>query len=182
MGWQWRYTSRVVGLVLLALVFVLVLAQERIGVWETSLAGQLATFVAEPQIGTVDNVIYFGIGTEHGYAVQVTSECSAVVLVAPLVVIAAFILWLGRFSIRSVLYALSISMASLVMLNQARFLLIIGSMSKWGYEGYEITHRYLGTVLTVFGATCAIALLLYQVSRLNPRWRMKKKRVTAPTR
>jgi len=95
-----------------------------------------------------------------GYAV--TEGCTVAFLVAPFFVIAALLTASGRTPPRRALGAVGVATLVFFTVNQARLLVVAGSMRLWGFRsGYERSHVFLGTILSTVGSVIGLLLFVW---------------------
>lgn len=104
----------------------------------------------------VDTSVIFLPGQRYaGYTVS--AGCTATLLVVPFFLVTAGLLAFTRFSLRRSLTALGVVTLLIYVANQARLLLIAGVMRAFGGErGYEVSHVFLGTIVSTLGVLFAI--------------------------
>jgi exosortase/archaeosortase family protein len=97
-------------------------------------------------------VVLFGLGTPGARGLRVTPECSALALVLPVVGVVAFLIGFGRrFSVGRVLMAGLGTCAVILTVNTIRVALIAMATQRWGAEGYEVSHLFVGSVVSLVG-------------------------------
>ncbi|RKS86693.1 exosortase/archaeosortase family protein [Microbacterium sp. AG790] len=92
------------------------------------------------------------------YVLQVTTECSAVFLTAPFLVVAALLLLSRRFRVTRVMVSLLLSVSLIVAVNEIRIAFVGAALSWWGVEGYGWAHTVAGSVLSIAAIAGAVAL------------------------
>lgn len=92
---------------------------------------------------------------------QITAECTALILIAPLIVLAAVLLVFTRARAWRIAVGLVLMWVIITAVNEARLALIGFSSSTWGIDlGYTISHTYVGSVIGIFGFVAGLAALL----------------------
>jgi exosortase/archaeosortase family protein len=103
-----------------------------------------------------------------GYAL--TAGCSVAFLLSPLYLVVAGLVTTARLTVRRALVSLVVVTAVLFTVNQMRFAVIALSMRTWGFDrGYEISHVFLGTLVSTLGVLGGLLLLLRQVTHEQRR-------------
>lgn len=97
-------------------------------------------------------------------ALKVTFSCSSVPLVAPLALLGAVLVCARRLSPRRVVAGVAAAAAIVFAVNLGRILLIAVVTANFGVDGYEVSHRVIGSAVTVAGACAAFALTFRIVS------------------
>jgi exosortase/archaeosortase family protein len=92
---------------------------------------------------------------------QITAECTALILIAPLIVLAAVLLVFTRARAWRITVGLLLMWIIITAVNEARLALIGFSSSTWGIDlGYTISHTYVGSVIGILGFVAGLAALL----------------------
>jgi exosortase/archaeosortase family protein len=153
--------TRIVGTgLLVALGVAIFWKQAAIRDDEASLAGRWFGALLSGSVGTSRDVVYFS--WLHGSAVgmRITSECTVALLLGPLCLLAAALLAFARTRWYRVLLGLSVGLATAVVVNQLRLVLIAVAMQRWGLSGYHVSHKFVGTVIALAGFVAAALLML----------------------
>lgn len=101
-------------------------------------------------------------------AFNITMECTALILLTPLAMVCALMLILTRIGLLRALLALIISVTATFILNQFRLGLIAWTTQTWGMDlGYEIGHRFIGSLIALFGF--ALGFLIFLWITFRPR-------------
>ncbi len=147
------------GLVLVAMVAAGVHANGLYRALEAKLA---ALTLAPFSKGTGSSGDTFYLHQKGGLiGLQITSECTALILIAPLVVLAAVLLVFTRARVWRIGAGLALMWVTITAVNEARLALIGFSSSTWGIDlGYTISHTYVGSVIGIFGFVAGLAALL----------------------
>ncbi|HEY0636085.1 MAG TPA: exosortase P [Pseudonocardiaceae bacterium] len=113
--------------------------------------------------------VYFGLGTDHAIGLRITPECTSAFLVVPLLLVAALMLGMRPRITRRVLLSLGAAVAVLVLVNQARMLVLVWLISDFGRDrGYYLGHTLFGSMVSVFGGAAALVLFVWLATR-GPR-------------
>jgi len=125
--------------------------------FEAALSSRLAGPFLPAGVHAFRDIIWLPSSSIAG--LEITSECTALLILAPLLVVSALLLavtslpW-WRFA------AATVSMVAVVMLaNVIRIVLICWATQRWGVTGYDVTHLFIGTVLGVLGFAAGVATL-----------------------
>ncbi len=101
------------------------------------------------------------IAPDNLVAFHITAECSAVVLVAPLLVVGAFFVLSQRIRWVRALAGIVSMLVVIVVANQLRLGLIAWATQMWGMShGYEITHRLVGSLIGIVGFIAGLVTLI----------------------
>jgi len=157
----WASVVVAVALAAAGVGFVLFDASVRRLEASTSAAVIAVTGFRSAAIGSA--VVFMNQGRAVGYSL--TPGCSVALLVAPLMLIVAALLFVRRLSLRRALTTAVVLVALLFTVNQCRFLVIAWSMREWGFRtGYERSHIFLGTIVSTIGVVVGLLLVLRQVT------------------
>jgi exosortase/archaeosortase family protein len=117
-------------------------------------------------IGTA--VVFVLRGHFVGYSLS--AGCTAAFLIAPFFLLAGAALVIApRLPVGRTLSTLAMIAALLFVVNQARLLVIAGSMREWGFvQGYDVSHVFLGTVVSTIGVVGGLVLFLARVGFREP--------------
>lgn len=100
---------------------------------------------------------------------NVTTGCTAALLISPFFVLAAGVVAVGRTSLRWGVAALAVTALTIFMVNQARLLTILVFIRRWGYpRGYDVSHVLVGTVVSTLGVLGGLVLFVSCLRR-GPR-------------
>ncbi|MFF5794687.1 exosortase/archaeosortase family protein [Paeniglutamicibacter sp. NPDC012692] len=140
-----------VGLLLAMLVSLL--AHEHVRRVEARIAGwAIETFM---DVGTYmepyGTYLTIGAGTQHIFTLDVTFACSVVLLTAPLLLVAALLLFSGRGSLSLTIPAALVGVAILVAINTLRIMLIAALTRENNLDGFALAHTVYGSLLVLIG-------------------------------
>jgi len=104
----------------------------------------------------------FWIVTEHfAQGFRVSVECTSLILIAPLLILAAVMLAATRVRFWRLAVAIPVMLSIITVINELRLALIGFSSITWGMNaGYQISHTFVGSVLGIFGFVAGLATLL----------------------
>lgn len=129
-----------------------------------SLVGMLSSYGT--YVDADSQTFYFGLGGDDPLGLHMTAECTSALLILPLIVVGAAMIWLRPRITRRVLTSLAIAAATLIMVNQLRLLLIVGLVDWFGSStGYYWGHTMLGSMVSVFGGAIALVLFVWISTR-----------------
>ena len=136
-------------------------------------AGEADTRAAEAQlarllVGTIASgravasgpVVYFGIGTPQVTGLSITTMCSTTVLIVPLLLLAVAVIGITRARLSRVGMGLAVGVTLAVTCNMIRFASAAWAYSAYGRDGFDLVHRYVGSLFVIAGFITAILLLL----------------------
>lgn len=150
----------VVGLALLAVTVFLVVSYDAFITIEAMLIGIVLDWFTFGRVNSAHHVMYVGIGTADVHGFLITTLCSTLVLVTPLLVLASVLLVFPRFRIRFIAKGALLALALAVGANIARFVLVAVALQVGGRGAFDIAHHYVGSILVILCAALAILLLL----------------------
>jgi exosortase/archaeosortase family protein len=137
---------------------------------EAWLAARLAGFYIPGHAESAGAVFFAGLGTQARVGLEITPECTVVILVVPMLVVVGIISLFGQFSLRGVLAGIAAGLAVDIVVNQVRIGLIAWGASRYGSGGYELTHKLIGSLIAMLGFTVAFVLMIRIMTR-HPRAR-----------
>ena len=108
-------------------------------------------------------------GFVHGF--RVTSECTAVLLVAPLLGLTAALFAFTRAPIWRLWVATGVMLAIVTVVNELRLAFIAFASVRWGmHSGYDLAHVLVGSSIGIIGFAAGVAaLLVIGLGRDRPR-------------
>ncbi|MGP3691538.1 exosortase/archaeosortase family protein [Streptomyces sp. IBSNAI002] len=106
---------------------------------------------------------YFDLSNGQAHGLRITDECTSAYILGVLPVLAA--LWIlavsGVGRATRALTGLTIGAGIFCLANSLRVVMIVFSMDHLGEErGFELAHRYLGTVLTLVALAASAAVVM----------------------
>lgn len=165
---------RIVAVLLMAAAILLLVFQEQIRPWEAVVTRLMVSAVTEGGVAAAGPVFYFGIGTAEVTGLSITTLCSTVVLVVPLLVLAAAIVAATHARIGRVLRALAGGVALVMACNIVRFGSAAWAYQQFGREGFDVIHRYVGSLFVIAGFIAALLLTLVFSLRSRPARRSRR--------
>ncbi|WP_270366822.1 hypothetical protein [Microbacterium algeriense] len=157
-----------IGLALVAVAVLLVVFEERVRIVEAGVASAWLSPLVPGGVRPYLN--YFILEVEPGRTVafMVTNECTIAFLTAPLLALSGVILAMKRVSWGRVLRALILSVVVIFLTNQVRLGVIALGSHALGFDvGYELTHRLIGSVLSIIGFSAAYLVFVVVIADLH---------------
>lgn len=148
------------ALAIAAAAFALIANQEEVRAIEARLVRALVEAVTHGRATAAGSIVYFGIGTDDVVGLSITTMCSTVVLAAPLLLLAAAVLGITRACAVRVAAGLAVSLGIAVTANFVRFAMAAAAYTAAGHEGFDLVHRYLGSLFVIAGFCIAVVVLL----------------------
>lgn len=127
---------------------------------EAVLAREFIGLVAPGRAVAAGPIVWFGIGTDEVTGLVITTMCSTTVLAVPLLLLAVAITGITRAPTGRVGLGLLVGLALAVTCNMIRFASAAWAYSAYGREGFDLVHRYVGSLFVIVGFVLAIVLLL----------------------
>lgn len=149
-----------VGLVLLATATALLTWQQQVRAGEMGLAGAWFHLVLTGTTHTAGDTIYFSWTGGPLIGLQDTWECTVALLAAPLCAIGGGLLALTRIPVRRLLTGLVAALVLVIAVNQIRLAMIAVSLQRWGLDGYDLSHKVLGSIVAIAGFVIAAMVFL----------------------
>ncbi|MFL6105747.1 MAG: exosortase/archaeosortase family protein [Marmoricola sp.] len=158
------------ALVVLALAAGTVLWDDTYRSFEATGASLLVGHLVGGRAAVTDDIfwVYPG-GFVHGF--RVTSECTAVLLVAPLLGLTAALFAFTRAPMWRLWLASGAMLAIVTAVNEFRLAFIAFASVRWGmHSGYDLAHVLIGSSIGIVGfAGGFVALLVIGLGRNRPR-------------
>jgi exosortase/archaeosortase family protein len=156
----------IVATVIVAAVGAGVLWNEAYRSVEATIAAWVLRPFVDGQVGTWGTVFYVQDG-DSVLGLRITAECTALVLIAPLLLLSAVLLVAARTRWARSGLGILVMIAVITVVNEIRLALIGFSTERWGVEqGYVISHTFVGSVIGIIGFVLGLsALILITVGR-----------------
>lgn len=148
------------GLSFLAVCVFLIRFQDQIRVLEArAMASILKPFLGDKVFAWGDR---FMIRTDpsHYLGLQITAECTTLVLLIPLLVFSVAVLTFTRVTWPRWIVALVMGMSLMIVVNALRIAMITAATVWWKNSGYEWAHTFVGTVIALIGIVGTALLML----------------------
>lgn len=127
---------------------------------EAILAREFIGLVAPGRAVAAGPIVWFGIGTPEVMGLVITTMCSTTVLAVPLLLLAVAIMGITRAPSNRVGLGLLVGLGIAVFCNMVRFASAAWAYGAYGREGFDLVHRYVGSLFVIVGFVLAIVLLL----------------------
>ena len=167
-----------VGIALMIGMVALLLSEQLMREGETRLLQETLGFFLglKSTLSPAGTAISIGAGTQAYFTMVVSTGCSVVLLMIPLVLVAALMLVTGRSTAARIIPTLVVSVGALLALNQLRFVLITVMTRQGGLAAFEWAHTVIGSVLVLAGLSAIIVFFIRVVSRqkIQPRARQRQ--------
>ncbi|KTR94889.1 hypothetical protein NS220_07700 [Microbacterium testaceum] len=186
-----RARRTILAALLLTIAALLISAEAETRAGEAMLARAVIAPFTPGRAVASGSIVYFGIGTPEVTGLSITTLCSTTVLVVPLVLLAVAVLGVTRARSSRVGLGLALGVIVAVTSNMIRFGSAAWAYSEYGREGFDLVHRYLGSLFVIAGFIAAILLSLRIALRESsrrpipdaaPRRRGRTRTVEAPRR
>jgi exosortase/archaeosortase family protein len=127
---------------------------------EATMAAWLLRPFVDGNVGTWGTVFFVQEG-DSVLGLRITVECTALVLIAPLMILAAVLLAVARTRwVRTGLGVLAM-IAIVTVVNEIRLALIGFSTERWGVDqGYTISHTFVGSFIGIIGFVLGLTALI----------------------
>jgi len=159
----------IVVALLLALAALLIVAETDTRQAEAQLARAVVAALTPGRAVASGSIVYFGIGTPEVTGLSITTLCSTTVLVVPLVLLAVAVLGITRARSARVGLGLIVGVTVAITSNMIRFGSAAWAYNEYGREGFDLVHRYIGSLFVIAGFIVAIVLVLRIALREPPR-------------
>lgn len=105
-------------------------------------------------------VLWFGLGTNNAYGLDIAPDCSSALLVAPLCVLGMMLLIPRKLAVRRVIKGIAVAATVLVTGNLLRIGVIAMAVRVGGLgTGYQVGHLVLGSLVSIVCIAISLALL-----------------------
>ncbi|HWJ98636.1 MAG TPA: archaeosortase/exosortase family protein [Acidimicrobiales bacterium] len=155
------------GVALIASGALLVQAQADVRVAEAALAAPPLKFVLGEGVhvpGT--DLVFYPNYSGHGLrALKVTMSCSSVLVVGPMIAMGGIMAMVRRFSPVRAVVAMGAAAATMFTINLGRIVLIAVATRQFGRDGFEVSHRVVGSGIVLAAATVAFVVAYRIVAR-----------------
>lgn len=156
----------VVGVLMFVLAGWLVVQNDMFRSFEARMVTPVAALVIGGPAVRVNDIVYFGLGTQRRFGLQLTDECTSALLLIPLLVMMAFFAIFTRLSLRRQLLAVFSGAVLILAVNLGRMVTIAYSTWEWGFNpGYEYSHVFVGSAASLVGFVGAVLLALWILVR-----------------
>lgn len=139
-----------------------------------SFEAALAAVTLAPVVATSGSSsdTYFVVVDNGMIGLQITPECTALILLVPLIVIAGILLVFTRAAAWRIGAGVLAMYAVVTLVNEVRLALIAVATVEWGVDvGYPISHVYVGSVIGILGFVAGLAVLLIVAGTTRKRRR-----------
>lgn len=161
-------TTKAIALALLAVAALTVVFLQAYRTAEVVVSGQLIGMFSSSGtwVDTSRQIVYFGLGGPDPLGLRMAAECTSALLILPLVVVSAVMIFLRPRISRRVLTSLGIGAVVLFAVNQLRLLLLVALVHFFGTgTGYYWGHTLLGSVVSVVGGAAALVVFVWLATR-----------------
>ena len=164
------------ALALAAAAVALFLAERTMRGYEVAIAGKVLPFLFASEATTAESggspvVLFKQDGLWLG--LRMTAECSIAFYVGAILLFAALMMLIPRFTILRVLLAGAIAVTTMILLNQVRLVALAWVFGAHGRETFEWAHSIGGSVLMIGGLAVTLTLFFFVVVRTPQRRRAR---------
>lgn len=164
-----RAVRLLTALALAALATAALFYQRAVRLGEADLAARWFGLILNGHSQTVGDTIYFPWENGPLVGLRDTWECTVALLAAPLCGISAVLMAFSRIRGYRLLLGLIAALAAVISVNQLRLLMIALGLQRWGWSGYDIMHKVIGTLFALAGFAASLLLLLKVATGHRPR-------------
>lgn len=156
-----RAARIVFALALVAGIVWMLVQADVVRAWEAHLAAWWMNPWVDRGATAFEDTYMLWISENHLVGFQVTAECTAVILLAPLLAVGAGLMLSTRVSWLRGVIGITASAVVMLLVNQVRLALIGWSTQQGGLEaGYEFGHRFAGSVVGIAGFALGLVVLI----------------------
>ncbi len=154
----------------LALGALVLWQQSQVRIVEAVVAQSLLARVMDGPVGQVNDIVTFPWTGGPIIGLKITEECTVAYLLGPMCLLVALLTVVTRSSLSRLAGGLFVGVGLLIVVNQIRVAIIAMSTQHWGLEGYDITHKLVGTAISLIGFTiAALAMIVVATGRRQVR-------------
>jgi len=110
-------------------------------------------------------IVYSAYHSPYWRALRVTIDCSSVLVVVPMLVAGGCMSLVRRFSAWRAAGAMAAAALALVVINLLRIAMVGIAAWRFGKDGYEISHRIVGSGLVIAASVTAFVLAFRIVAK-----------------
>jgi exosortase/archaeosortase family protein len=168
---QATFGSRALVGTLVVLAIALIIMNRAYRTGEMALASGILRVITSSGVYLAPQrqTVYFGLGTDHAFGLQMSPECTSAFLVLPLLVIGAIMISLRPRIAGRVTGALALAAVAVILVNQLRILTLVGLIGWLGTDrGYYWGHTLLGSMVSIIGGAAALVMFVWMSTR-NPK-------------
>ncbi|MBA3488919.1 MAG: archaeosortase/exosortase family protein [Longispora sp.] len=134
---------------------------------EAKATAWLADLVSTQPIWSAAEQPVIFVGRPVDLAFVITPSCSSMIVAVIFFVASGLLSFFGRrFRLRRILMAFAVAVVLALFINFARMILIVLASSEWSRQiGFQLSHEWLGSFLTVFGMAFALLVYLFLLAR-----------------
>lgn len=168
--WVIRIVRVVLGLAVLGLCVLMIVQSAGARTTEAFLTRPIVGLLTPGSTSSYGSVVFFGLGTPHAAGLRITVECTVLVMLIPIAIAVGALLMCSRIPVGRLLAGGVAGAAVAILVNQIRVALIAFSIEKWGMDpGYEISHKFVGSVLGIVGFVLSFLVLVKLMGGRGPR-------------
>jgi exosortase/archaeosortase family protein len=137
---------------------------------EAVTAATIYNLVTPSLAATKAPVIWFDLGTAHGFGLLITPDCSTALLLVPLLMLGMALVLPVRLGLRRVLGALATAAAVLVLGNLLRIGVIAVAVIVGGPGiGYQVGHLVIGSAISVVFIGISLIMMIFIITLRSRR-------------
>jgi exosortase/archaeosortase family protein len=125
--------------------------------------------VLHGRVNSAHDVVYFPWSKGPLIGFRITQQCTVALLLGPMIILAAVMLAVTTIRVRRLASGLAVGLAIVVVVNQLRLALIAVSTQHWGIPGYDVSHKFVGTLLALAGFVAAVLFMIKVAAKPAPR-------------
>jgi exosortase/archaeosortase family protein len=159
---QQRHTAGTIGRVvlagaILALAGIAVIENQLVRSWDALGASGLLHLVGYDSMARSRYFLIWDTPTKLS-AYEVTAECTALVLLVPMLIVATAIAIQRRASVPRLVAGIAAMVGTVAVVNEVRLAFIGYAATEWGSTGYTIAHTFVGSAIGLLGFAGGLAL------------------------
>lgn len=156
-----RTVRLLLGAALLTGCALLVYSYRTVLTWEARATVPVMEWMTQGAAMAFDNIVAFGVGTPTPRGLRITPECTALVLITPILLFTGLLLAWSRIAVARLAVAGTAGLIIAAAVSQLRVGMIGYAVERWGFHpGYDVAHKYVGPALALAGFALAILTMM----------------------
>ena len=165
-----RAARIIVALILIGAGLVLAYFNETFRAVEATMATWLLSLLGMDQLPAYGSLYFVSAASEQLVALQVTVECTTLVIALPLTAVAVLLLAFTNVGWARTFLGMAAMWIIVFVFNVARLGLIGWATQAWGVDpGYKVSHVFVGSFVGIFGFVLGLIALLLIIGFLPTR-------------
>lgn len=105
-------------------------------------------------------LVFYPVGDGRYRALEITWQCSSFVAATPILLVTGLAVLLPNARPRTMAALLAVGLLIVAAANQLRLLVIAVATRRWGDEGFELSHRVVGSGIVLLSVIATLGLIV----------------------